>query len=239
MPSFPLRFSLSLTLAYLVGCSSSEPIPQVTPDASVLVRQEQFQLPQTAQILQLGPESIDITLKVYAAGRLAKFGHNHIITATQASGLLKLHPDMTKTGFILLIPVSGLMVDQPQARAKAGPDFTKIVSAKDSQATSRNMLGPKVLDVENHPFIEAATVKLWGDPPNITAELEVTIKQITQRITAPILLSQSDGIFTATGRLRLSQQAFDITPFSILGGAIAVEDSLELLFRITLHPNMQ
>ena len=117
----------------------------------------------------------------------------------------------------------------------AGPDFAKAVSEKDRQGTRRNMLGSKVLDAENHPFIEVTALQLSGKPPNVSAEIAIIIKGVTQRLTTPITLRQSNGEIIAIGHLKLSQQAFGITPFSILGGAIAVQDGIGVDYRLSFQ----
>jgi hypothetical protein len=41
---------------------------------------------------------------------------------------------------------------------------------------------------------------------------------------------------TASGELTLKQSDFGITPFSVLGGALAVQDQLELRFELSAQP---
>ena len=232
--SFRTFLFTSLVQVCIVGCTTG-PTPQAQREPSPLFAEGELPFPKTAQTIYLNPKSIHITLRVYAGGHLAKFGHNHMITATQARGIVKLHPDITKTGFTLIFPVSSLVVDQPAVRAMAGPDFAKAVSEKDRQGTRRNMLGSKVLDAENHPFIEVTALQLSGKPPNVSAEIAIIIKGVTQRLTTPITLRQSNGEIIAIGHLKLSQQAFGITPFSILGGAIAVQDGIGVDYRLSFQ----
>jgi hypothetical protein len=49
----------------------------------------------------------------------------------------------------------------------------------------------------------------------------------------PVKFEQDGASVTASGAFTLLQTDFGITPMSVLGGAIKVEDQMELQFRIT------
>lgn len=226
-------FIFKLILLVLLGCETApttetpRKIESIQPPAP-----QKLHLPVSPEILYLDPDASSINLRVYAGGRLARFGHNHIITASSVHGIVYWHPDIKHASFDIGIPVTNLLVDHAQARASAGPDFAKPVSEKDIEGTRRNMLEPKVLDAVNHPFIRIRSVRLWGEAPELTAEVAITIKGVTKHTQVTINLSESGGKLIATGRLQISQQEFGITPFSILGGAIAVQDIVWVDFRL-------
>ncbi|MCF7980361.1 MAG: YceI family protein [Pseudomonadales bacterium] len=236
LPTAKALFLLTLISIGLVGCITGSP-PKVPIESTEITTRYPIAWPTFPHVRALDAEAANITIRVYSGGRLAKLGHNHVITANRVYGLIKLHPDITKSSFILIISVADLKVDQAEARAKAGPDFVKPVKEKDILGTSRNMLGPKVLDAENFPFIEITTRRLWGSPPLIYAELAITIKQVTKRITTEIHLALENEVVVASGQLILSQRDFGIEPYQILGGAIAVADSLPVNYQFYLPLN--
>ena len=227
----------ALVLIGLGGCqTASVPVAVPVPAAEApAAEQPPLGLPREPRVFYLLPKKSVIRLKVYPGGRLAHLGHHHLIITDQVRGLIQWHPNPAKSGFTLLIPVAGLMVDPAAARQAAGPEFSKTVSDKDILGTRRNMLGPKVLDAENFPFIEVRSHHLSGTPPQLSAEFNITIKGVTQQIIAPISLTREGDEIKAIGQLPLSQQAFGITPFSLLGGALAVQDRIWIEYEMRVN----
>lgn len=232
-----LAFLSALVLLGLGGCqTASVPVAVPIPSAEApAAEHESLGLAREPQIFYLVPEKSAIRLKVYPGGRLARLGHHHLIIADQVRGLIQWHPDPAKTGFTLLIPVADLIVDQAAARQAAGPEFSNPVSDKDILGTRRNMLGPKVLDAKNFPFIEIRSHRLTGTPPQLSAELDITIKGVTKRIASTISLSRQGDEIKAAGQLPLSQQAFGLTPFSLLGGALTVQDRIWVEYEMSVY----
>ena len=62
--------------------------------------------------------------------------------------------------------------------------------------------------------------------------LDLTLRGVTRSLRVPARIrAERDGLHIA-GELSFDQSSFGITPFSILGGAIQVKDSLELRFEV-------
>lgn len=219
-----------LIIGSLSACQPSA-IP-VVPPPTAAASSDAIQLPKHPLTTNLDPALSTISLYVYRGGRLAHLGHNHVITVSNPRGTLKLHPNLQKCGLHLTIPVTELQVDNPQARVRAGAAFSGEVSAKDIKSTRRNMLSPKVLDAENHPFIEISTLGLSGSPPLVQAELELTIRGVTRIITTQVQLGMDKDQLQASGVIELSQKSFGIEPIRILGGAITVMDRIDVHFRL-------
>ena len=55
------------------------------------------------------------------------------------------------------------MVDDPAARAAAGPEFPGEVPADARDGTHRNMLRPEVLDGDRYPEIVVRAIAVCGD----------------------------------------------------------------------------
>jgi hypothetical protein len=58
-------------------------------------------------------------------------------------------------------------------------------------------------------------------------------------VVANVDIDSGAGTIEVNGALNLKQSDFGIVPFSVLGGAIAVADELELQYRIVAEPETE
>ena len=169
---------------------------------------------------------------VYRGGPLARYGHNHVMAVRQAAGDVYLAEDFHRSAFVLRFPVAALEVAPPAARADEGGDFASQPSAQALAGTRENMLGTGVLDGDNYPEIEirsaAVTGPEWG--PEVT--VQISLHGVTREYTVPIALEHSGRQLIATGLLALRTTDFNMTPFSVLGGGLQVQDEVKIRFRI-------
>ena len=173
-----------------------------------------------------------VTLRVYRAGRLAKLGHNHVITSATETGHAWTTGTPATSGFEVRVAVSEFVVDDPAARAAAGADFPGELSESARAGTRTNMLRAEVLDGERYPEIVVRAGSLGGTWDRPTVVASVTIKDRTRSIDVPLAVVRTDDAIVARGAFRVQQSDFGITPFSIGGGAIAVADAVEISFEI-------
>jgi hypothetical protein len=173
-----------------------------------------------------------VTLRVYRAGRLAKLGHNHVVTSANETGRVWTNGTPATSGFEVRMAVADLVVDDPAARADAGPDFPGDLSEAAREGTRTNMLRAEVLDGERYPEIVVRAGSLGGtwDQPAVAAS--VTLKGQTRSVDVPLAIVRTDDAIVARGSFSVLQSDFGITPFSIGGGAIAVADAVDVSFEI-------
>lgn len=173
-----------------------------------------------------------VTLRVYRAGRLAKLGHNHVITSANENGQAWTNGVPASSGFEVRVAVTELVVDDPAARAAAGADFPGQLSDAAREGTRNNMLRAEVLDGERHPEIVVRAGSLRGtwDQPSVAAS--VTLTGVTRSIDVPLAIERRADAIVARGAFSVLQSDFGITPFSIGGGAIAVADVVDISFEI-------
>jgi len=222
---------LLVGIGSLAGCSARRaerpavPPPAVEPQAGPVI-------PRGARLYTIDADHSLVTLRVYRAGPLARLGHNHVITSTQELGYAWTTGDPAASGFAVRVPVAGLVVDDPAARASAGPDFPGEVPADAHDGTRRNLLRPEVLDADRYPEIVVRADALAGtwEQPSVAAR--VTLKDQTRSIEVPLTVSRDVTALTARGTFRIRQSDFGITPFSVGGGAIQVADQVEVTFEI-------
>jgi polyisoprenoid-binding protein YceI len=186
-----------------------------------------------ATIYRVDPQSSELHIQVLRGGTLSKLGHNHVVSSRHVTGRVWLHGDFQRSGFELSIAVNELVVDDPQARRKAGSDFPPDVPQADKDGTRKNMLGPNVLDGERFRELTVKSAQVSGtlEAPRIVAR--ITIKDVSRDVSVPVKIGTTGGRLTASGAFDIQQTDFGIKPFTAALGALAVQDKLHITFEIT------
>ena len=229
-----LRLVLTLVcVAAISGCgprrAESPPPP---PAPAVTAEFAGSQIPPGATVYTIDPDRSIVTLRVYRAGRLAKLGHNHVITSATEAGNAWTNGTLATSGFEVRIAVAELVVDDPAARASAGADFPGELSDAAREGTRTNMLRAEVLDGERYPEIVVRAGSLSGTWDQPTVAASVTLKGQTRSIDVPLEIARTDDEIVARGAFSVLQSDFGVTPFNIGGGAIAVADAVDVSFEI-------
>jgi polyisoprenoid-binding protein YceI len=229
----PLRRTVLVVVcvALLGGCGPRRAEVPATAGSEVQARSVAV-APAGAQVYRIDPDGSTVTLRVYRAGRLAALGHNHVITSTAEAGRAWTTGEPAGSGFEVRVPVAGLVVDDPAARAAAGADFPGEVSEAARDGTRRNMLRAEVLDGEHFPDIVVTGDALGGSWAQPVVTARVTLRDTTRTIEVPLAIERQSRALTARGTFRVLQSDFGITPFSVGGGAIAVADAVDVAFEI-------
>jgi hypothetical protein len=104
------------------------------------------------------------------------------------------------------------------------------------------MLSSAVLDAAEFPVIDIVSVAIAGAPPTLTATLAVSVAGHESTIVVPFTLQREPGRrepgrrdagrLAASGSFTLKQSSLGLTPFSVMLGALQVQDELRLKFRI-------
>jgi polyisoprenoid-binding protein YceI len=173
-----------------------------------------------------------LRILVYRGGPLAQFGHNHVIEAGSLEGDVYLMPDLDASGFRFRIPVSGLVVDPEAARRQEGKEFSTQPSPQAIAGTRENMLGSKVLDAEHYPDIVIRSLGMVGPAwaPDLT--VRITLHGVSRDQTIPVAIRSDGNIIVVTGTADLLQTDFGMTPFSVMGGGLQVQDRVRVRFHI-------
>jgi polyisoprenoid-binding protein YceI len=190
-----------------------------------------------AAVYTIEAESSELHILVYRGGTLARLGHNHVLSSKALSGEAWLHPEFTRSGFQIALPVESLIIDDAQARAVHGEPFAAPVPQKDIDGTRRNLMKPEVLDGQRFPEIRIASSRIAGtlEAPRVMAR--VTIKDITRELAIPMSLTRTGTQLEARGQFDIQQSEFGMTPFSIALGALQVQDRLHVTFRVVATAN--
>ncbi len=180
---------------------------------------------------------------VYRAGALARFGHNHVIVNRAVRGSVNVADGTGAaapaggSSFSLTVPVAGFVVDDAQARREEGPDFAAAVPDDARTGTLHNMLGTAVLDADEFPEILVSGVEVAASPGvsgtgKMTAAVAFTVAGHESKIEVPFELQIDAAHLSANGTLELRQSALGLTPYSLMLGALQVQDTMTLKFKI-------
>lgn len=182
------------------------------------------------RIFRLDPAASKLRIYVFRGGKAAKAGHNHVLTAPEFEGYAHLAETVAASRFDLRLRLDELVIDDPAVREQTGGNFSGERSAADIEGTRRNMLGVRGLDAAGFPFIHLRSESVAGDWPILVAEVAITIKDRTRVQPLTIRVERSDDGMRAYGEWVLRHTDFGIEPYSVLGGLLAVQDSIAIEF---------
>lgn len=225
VPMKPLRLNLLpclLPLLLVAACAVKAPPP---PAAAVDTGQAWYRQAERSgkKVYRIDAAQSLITVTVRRGGALARFGHDHVVASRSVAGFVA--PDAGRADFHFRL--DRMTVDEPALRSAAGLDTQPDAEA--IEGTRTNML-TRVLDAARHPLVMLHAERVRGKPGQL--RLTVTLHGVARTVEVPVTIEQSDSAITASGQLRLLQTEFGITPMSVMGGAMVVQDPMELRFRI-------
>lgn len=233
-----LRILLHVTLLaagiLLYGCQA-QPVPKPEPaEPAALLPLPPLPVAGTEHFI-VNAERSDVRILVFRGGPLAKYGHNHVIRAVNLKGDVYLARSARDSGFSLSLPVRDVVVDPRDARADEGPEFSTVPSPQAIEGTLKNLLGANVLDAEHFPEITIRSVSLNGPAWGPEATVRITLRGFTKDLTLPIAIERQEDDLITTGMLLIHTTDFGMTPFSVLGGGLQVQDAVKVRFRIVAH----
>ncbi|MCM2564031.1 YceI family protein [Janthinobacterium kumbetense] len=233
MPLAHRRLLLACACALLAACSPFAPPPAASlpaaPAAVPAMQAPPWQQPGV-RILHIAPQESLLTITVRRGGALARLGHDHVVASRSLQGVVAPAPGRAQFRFRL----DEMSVDEAGLRQAAG--LTTTPSADAIAGTRHNML-VRVLEAERYPWVNIEA-RRTGDREVL--EADITLHGVTRTLQLPVRIEESAGgrQLQASGSLLLKQSDFGIVPFAVLGGAMAVQDQMELAFRITARQEL-
>lgn len=176
-------------------------------------------------------EASQSTVRIYAyrAGSARRLGHNHILGAEQFEGEVRIAgDDPALAGFVLRAPLAALRIDEAEWRSALGGAFDSARSTEDIDGTRRNLLGEKGLDATRYPEVVLRSVAVAGDWPVLVVRLAVSLHGQTREQDLVLRVEHDEQSLRARGSFLLRQSDFGLTPFSVLGGLLAVQDAVAI-----------
>lgn len=166
-----------------------------------------------------------VRVHVGKAGAFSFMGHTHEVMGRFERGSIEVEPsDPSQARVHLAIATASLKVS-PEGEPPA--DVPKVQEA---------MAGDKVLAADRFPqviFDSTAVEVLGRDASGIDLNVagRLTIRGVTNPITARVHAAFAGGALTASGRFTVKQTAYGITPIRV-AGVVAVKDALDVEFTI-------
>lgn len=214
-----IQTALLTTVLAIAACS----VPPVAPaPAAPATAQAALQASQGAYRIVAGESLLTITVR--RGGPLARMGHDHLIASRQVEGFIDEETGRSELRFRL----DQLTVDEPALRRQAGLMTQPSADAVDG--TRRNMFS-KVLLAETYPWVVVRATLAAGSRDVLDAA--ITLHGVTRGYHVPVQWHTAGGALQASGAFVVKQSDFGINPYSVLGGALAVKDELELQFAIS------
>lgn len=178
-------------------------------------------------VYRLDAGQSQVRVLVDKAGPLSGLGHRHVITVGDLHGFAEFEAN-GRGRADLRFPVATLVVD-PAAAKKIYPHYS-MPSSEDVAGTRKHMLGP-VLDSSRYPWVslhvEGAITATAPAPRAVIA-----LHGVSRTITLDGGSSRSGSRLTAQGEFTIKQSDFGITPYSVLGGALRVKDTLRIRYHL-------
>ncbi|WP_290603805.1 YceI family protein [Janthinobacterium sp.] len=248
-PSMPYRRALlACACAALTACSPfGAPPPALTPApaAGAATMAAPAWQQRGMRLLHIAPQESLLTITVRRGGALARLGHDHVVASRSLQGVVA--PRAGRAAFQFRL--DEMSVDEDGLRQAAG--LTTTPSADAIAGTRHNML-VRVLEAERYPWVrvdarridarrvDARRSEAGGEGNMALLDADITLHGVTRAVQLPVRIEEAaDGrSLQASGSLLLKQSDFGIVPFAILGGAMAVQDQMELAFRITARADL-
>ena len=174
-----------------------------------------------------------LTVLVFRGGALAKAGHNHVIASHALTGTAWIPPeDASRASFEVHVPVNEFTIDEPALRALEGKEFAAEVPDSAREGTKKNMLSEPMLDGARFPDVVLKSERLESGSEGMLAQVSVAIRGQTRTVTVPVRYEIKENEVRAQGQFALRQTDLGLTPFSLLGGALRVEDEMTVKFSV-------
>lgn len=225
----------------LAGCallpSGAPPEPPAAetavPQLADIATARQAAVDEAASLYRIDPAASEVRIFVFRGGRAPTRGKNHVLTTPDLQGFVALRSELpTDASFMLGFSAKAMALDDPALRTAIGGSFAKPLSEDQIEGTRDNMLGDSVLDAETYPEIVLRSVEIGGDWPLLVARVEVALHGRTQTYDSLLEVRREDGQLSAEGSLVVRQTDFDITPMSVLGGLLGLQDPIGIRYRI-------
>jgi len=239
----PMRWmQTSLLCAALAACASApEPSGTLNSERAALSAAP-TDLPAAyaplraagGRVFALNPARSEVRIYAFRAGKAAKLGHNHVLSAPVFEGFFHLASDGTAASrFDLAFRLDQLAFDDPQHRAALGPAFASSISTEDTASTRNNMLGDNNFQAARFPWVRIHSLQISGDAPKFAARIAVELHGQTREMLVPLTVNGLPETLVVEGALVLPQSDFGVKPLSVLGGLLSVQDAVIVEFKLS------
>jgi polyisoprenoid-binding protein YceI len=244
------NLSIGVLALLLAACGAPRPrhaTPHPSESAPIL------NPPPAGRLYRIDESRSELRILVYRAGPLARLGHNHVMVNRSIRGEVNFGNVGAGAGsaagagnaadagnvagasaFSLDVPVAGFVVDDAQARREEGADFADPVPDDAKSGTLRNMLSTAVLDADEFPSITVHSVATapMDAGAGLLATVDISVAGHESTIDLPLKLQSDADSLSATGSVEIRQSVLGLKPYSLMLGALQVQDAMTIKFQI-------
>jgi hypothetical protein len=186
------------------------------------------------KVFALEPQESMVRIYAFRAGRAARLGHNHVLSAPRFTGFFHLPTGGATSGrFDLSFRLDQLELDNPAYRSTLGGAFASVISPDDIESTREHLLGADSLEADRFPFVRIHSVQISGEAPKFAARIQVEMHGHQQQMWIPLDVEGLPDRLSVSGSFVLRQSDFGAQPYSLLGGLLSVQDEIVVDFRLT------
>lgn len=165
------------------------------------------------------------TVKAFATGLLAAFGHSPTIAIPDFEGEVSLSPHAMEQSSMRMVIHS------------ASLNITDDLSEKDHAEINRKM-HEEVLETESYPEIvyecsKMSATQMGEEQYSATLNGELTLHGVTRDRPVTARASLNGDMLQATGSFSVRMSDYEIRPVTAAGGTIKLKDELKLSFNIS------
>jgi polyisoprenoid-binding protein YceI len=186
------------------------------------------------RVFSLVPKDSLVRIYAFRAGRAARLGHNHVLSAPQFTGFFYLSPSgAANSRFDLAFRLDQLEIDNPAYRSELGAAFSSVLSPETIESTRQHLLGANNLQAVWFPFVRIRSLQISGEAPKFAVEAQVEMHGQEREIWIPLDVVGLPDRLSVSGSFVLRQTDFGVKPFSLLDGLLSVQDEVVLDFKLT------
>ena len=211
----------------LAACASRAPVPVVDDAQRPAGFPEAYYLDAAkrgAAIYAVDPKSSLVVIEVRRGGTLAQLGHDHVVASHDTRGYVAPADGRAD----LYVRLDRLAVDERDLRTEAKfgsqPPDDAIAGTRD------NMLHK--LAAQEHPYAIIGVRGVDTDATGSWLRATLAVNGTEHAVRIPARIAVAPAEVDVTGQLAVKQTSFGITPYSILAGALQVQDEVAIRFRI-------
>src|SRR5450759_1471667 len=139
------------------------------------------------RVFTVDPNSSAVRIYAFRAGRAAKLGHNHVLSAPQFIGFFHLPSSGASSArFDLEFRLDQLEIDNPAYRSTLGSAFASVLSPGDVEGSRKHMLGAENLQADKFPFVRIHSLEISGDGTKFAVKVQIEMHGQKREMWVPL-----------------------------------------------------
>ena len=173
--------------------------------------------------------SVYVTVQRDESAMGSDLAHDHVVAAGVWSGAFQLDPDdLAACKVEIIVPVTGLVADQPELRRAVGYDVM-LTDAQQAQV-KEHMLGSSQLDASKYGSITFRAESCSGSLDALVVEASLQVHGTTKRFKPTVAVTLDEGTVRVKGSFQATHAELGFEPYSAFFGALRNADPLAFHF---------